>query len=119
MILKQGKREDLLPHARMLLQWVINAEFKNSSGANVQKLVYKIIQRVGMTFLPPRVASWRYQRGSRSLATNLSAGDGKGKSDEIEKEESVEDEEIDVPDEVEEVIDQLIQGLGCSDSIVR
>lgn len=123
MILKHGKREDLLPHARKLLQWVINAEFKSSSGANVQKLVYKIIQRIGMTFLPPRVVSWRYQRGSRSLAANLSAGDCKkslsGISNENEKEGNGEDDEIDVPDEVEEVIDQLIQGLGCADSIVR
>lgn len=75
-----------------------------------------------MTFLPPRVASWRYQRGTRSLATNLSDGDGYGKSStasEQEKSVLAEEEEIEVPDEVDEVIDQLIQGLGCTDSIVR
>lgn len=48
MILKNGKREDLLPHATKLLQWIINSEFKNNPGSNVQKLVYKIIQRIGM-----------------------------------------------------------------------
>lgn len=48
MILKHGKREDLLPHARKLLEWIINAEFKNNSGTNIQKLVYKNIQRIGM-----------------------------------------------------------------------
>lgn len=74
-----------------------------------------------MTFLPPRVASWRYQRGTRSLATNLSDGDGHGKSSTAEEEKNLasEEEEIEVPDEVDEVIDQLIQGLGCTDSIVR
>lgn len=121
MILKHGKREDILPHVRNLLQWVINAEFKSSSEANVQKLVYKIIQRIGMTFLPPRVVSWRYQRGSRSLTANLSGGDCKKLANDhvIDNQGNLEDEEIEVPDEVEEVIDQLIQGLGCSDSIVR
>lgn len=123
MVLKHGKREDLLPHVRKLLQWIINSEFKNSPEANIQKLVYKIIQRIGMTFLPPRVVSWRYQRGNRSLAANLSGGDCKKLANETVKQNAddrgVEDDEIDVPDEVEEVIDQLIQGLGCSDSIVR
>lgn len=46
-ILKHGKREDLLPYARRLLEWIINAEFKNNVGSNIQKLVYKIVQRIG------------------------------------------------------------------------
>lgn len=83
--------------------------------------MYKIIQRIGMTFLPPRVASWRYQRGSRSLAANLSGGDGNASSDSKpdSKNGELESEDIDVPDEIEEVIDELIQGLGVGDSIVR
>lgn len=123
MILKHGKREDLLPHATTLLQWIIRDEFKNNPEANVQKLVYKIIQRIGMTFLPPRVVSWRYNRGSRSLTANLSGGDCKKTENEVnnpvEKDGNLDDEDIDVPDDIEEVIDQLIQGLGCSDGIVR
>lgn len=46
-IIKHGKREDMLPHASKLLSWIINSEFKESSGTSVQKLVYKIIQRIG------------------------------------------------------------------------
>lgn len=46
-IIKHGKREDLLPHARRLLEWIIHAEFKSNVGSNIQKLVYKIIQRIG------------------------------------------------------------------------
>ncbi|CAG9860286.1 unnamed protein product [Phyllotreta striolata] len=123
-ILKHGKREDLLPYATDLLQWVVSAEFKNFPGANVQKLAYKIIQRIGLTFLPPRIASWRYRRGNRSLAANLSSGDSHQKvpkvpacskdSDEIESEEVIE-----VPEEVEEVIDQLILALRSYDKVVR
>ncbi|KAK9871289.1 hypothetical protein WA026_011559 [Henosepilachna vigintioctopunctata] len=121
MILKHGKREDLLPHARDLLQWIIDSKFKTSTGTFVNKLVFKIVQRIGLTFLPPRIAAWRYKRGNRSLAANLSAGDGTGPvtdSKNSEKEEE-NDEEIIVPEEVEEVIDQLIQGLGNADGVVR
>jgi hypothetical protein len=118
MILKHGKREDLLPHAERLLQWIIDDDIKTNSGSNVQKLVYKIVQRIGLTFLPPRVATWRYSRGSRSLAANLSGGDGTS-SQQPEVTENLEDDNIEVPDEVEEVIDQLIQGLRSGDGIVR
>lgn len=51
MLLKHGKRDDLLPYAPMLLRWIINAEFKNDSGTNIQKFVYKIIQRIGNSFV--------------------------------------------------------------------
>ena len=137
MILKHGKREDLLPHATNLLQWVIAAEFKKDSG--VQKLVYKIVQRIGavchfrglvlvssrnfagLTFLPPRVVSWGYKRGNRSLANNLSAGDAKLaiRSNVVDHVEEDASEEIEVPDEIDEVFDQLIQGLSSGDGIVR
>ncbi|KAL1505707.1 hypothetical protein ABEB36_005211 [Hypothenemus hampei] len=120
MIIKHGKREDILPHANKLLEWIIHSEFKESSGTNVQKLVYKIIQRIGLTYLPPRIASWRYQRGNRSLAANLNAaGDLYVNQSTNHNTNEKEEVQIEIPDEVEEVIDQLIQGLRCSDSIVR
>lgn len=75
-----------------------------------------------MVFLAPRIASWRYRRGNRSLSANLSSGDGcsTGQSSQ-EPIVELEDNEsgIEVPDEIEEVIDQLLQGLRNSDSIVR
>eukprot|EP00965_Chrysotila_dentata_P009499 309571-Pleurochrysis_carterae.AAC.2 len=36
-----------------------------------RKLGMKLLQRVALVYLPPRVASWRYQRGARSLLHNL------------------------------------------------
>jgi hypothetical protein len=36
-----------------------------------RKLFIKLMQRIGMIFLKPKLAPWRYQRGSRSLAENL------------------------------------------------
>lgn len=67
--------------------------------------------------MPPKVAAWRYKRGNRSLAANLSGGDGTSSQSEVE--EPSQEENIDVPDEVEEVIDQLINGLRSTEGIVR
>lgn len=74
--------------------------------------------------MPPRNVSWRYQRGNRSLAANLSAGDSTGgnipnQQVKTTTQEADTAEDIDVPDEIEEVLDQLIQGLGSGDSVVR
>lgn len=39
----------------------------------------KLIQRIGLVFLRPRVAAWRYQKGQRSnVAANLGAQNGAG-----------------------------------------
>lgn len=72
---------------------------------------------VGLTFLKPKIATWRYQRGSRSLSINIkgvSTEDGKA-----EKMEEEDEEDEEVVGEVEEVIDSLLQGLKDKDTIVR
>lgn len=71
LILKHGKREDLLPHAAKLLHWLKMCDFKSKDDFLKNKYFIKIIQRLGLVFLKPRLALWRYQRGSRSLVTNL------------------------------------------------
>ena len=80
-----------------------------------------------MTFLRARVATWRYQRGSRSLEETLAAstpstssggqqgasgGKGEGKGED-------EGEAYDVPEEIEEVIGLLLNGLRDRDTVVR
>lgn len=37
----------------------------------VRKFRVKLVQRLGMTLLPPSTAEWRYRRGGRSLKENL------------------------------------------------
>ncbi len=78
-----------------------------------------------MTFLQARVATWRYQRGSRSLeetlatsapSTSPSAGQGKGAGGTKGEDEG---EAYDVPEEIEEVIGLLLNGLRDRDTIVR
>jgi hypothetical protein len=39
----------------------------------LRKLTVKLAARTGLTYMPPRVVAWRYQRGQRSLLDNLSS----------------------------------------------
>ena len=71
-IFKKGERGRLLLNAPMILSQCV-AIASQSNQVKVRKLSIKLIQRIGMTFLPPRVASWRYQRGQRSLSHNLNS----------------------------------------------
>lgn len=72
-ILKHGKREDLLVHAPNLLKWILSCDYKSGNDFLQNKYLVKIVQRLGLVFLRPQLAKWRYQRGSRSLAANLIA----------------------------------------------
>lgn len=74
-ILKHGKREDLLVHTERLLQWVIGSNYKEMSDYLKSKMFIKIVQRLGLIMLKPRLAQWRYQRGQRSLTKNLAGTD--------------------------------------------
>lgn len=77
-ILKHGKREDLLIHSDRLLQWVIGCKYKELSDFLKSRLFIKIVQRLGLVMLKPRLAQWRYQRGQRSLTKNLAGTEGAG-----------------------------------------
>ncbi|XP_060577597.1 tubulin-specific chaperone D-like [Ruditapes philippinarum] len=122
---KHGKREDLLQYAPTVLEKVHNLNLSESSNSILRKYGVKVIQRLGLTFLKSRVAKWRYQRGSRSLADNLQQnkesdsqriGMTKTTSTPIGDEE---EEEYDIPDDIEEVIEQLLTCLKDKDTIVR
>ncbi|XP_017022183.1 tubulin-specific chaperone D [Drosophila kikkawai] len=118
-ILKHGKREDLLPYADKLLQWIISCQYKNSSDFLKYKSYVKIIQRIGLVHLKPRIASWRYKRGTRSLATNLNQATGAGGESDAMEVSAEEGEEIVVPDAIEEVIEELLQGLRSGGNDIR
>lgn len=72
----------------------------------------------GLTFLKVRVAAWRYQRGSRSLAANLTATHPLPMKPVPQKEEEM-NEDFEIPDDVEEVIEELLQGLRDPHTVVR
>lgn len=125
-IYKYGKREDLLVYTLPTLKNLIHHNLLVTSHlALVRKFFIKIIQRVGTTFFKVKLAKWRYERGSRTLMNNISKQEALNNNNQskIEKsrgecqEEQEEDEQI--PNEIEEIIEQLLNGLKDKDTIVR
>ncbi|KAF9171818.1 hypothetical protein BGX21_001107 [Mortierella sp. AD011] len=124
---KLGQREVLLPIAEGLEDLLTEIESKEHFMINsaAKKYVVKLSQRVGLCLLKPRIASWRYQRGSRSLVSNLATVSISSDAGMIEKgstmivEETEDDENFEVPEAIENVIERLMNGLRDRDTIVR
>lgn len=68
-----------------------------------------------------RVLSWRYQRGCRSLADTLSSAGTGGvlPTSQGSSEGEREEEEFEVPEEVEEILGVVLAGLKDKDTVVR
>ncbi|KAJ8733225.1 hypothetical protein PYW08_001523 [Mythimna loreyi] len=116
-VLKHGKRDDLLPLAPKLLAWVTNQNYQQHKAMLVRKYGVKIVQRIGLTFLRPRVVSWRYTRGSRSLAVTLGGVAAAGDTEPITS--PPDDDDQDIPQEVEDVVELLLCSLRDDDTVVR
>ena len=123
-VFKKGHRSRLLAHAPSVLEpcLLIAAQ---SNQTLIRKLTCKLAQRIGMTFLPPRIASWRYQRGQRSLLQNLQAGGDKPLSEITNSHPpppptpANEGDEFETPEELESIIDHLLGALQDKDTVVR
>ncbi|NXB05915.1 TBCD protein, partial [Cnemophilus loriae] len=121
-LFKHGKREDCLPYAATVLECLDKCKLSESNQMVLRKLGMKLVQRLGLTFVKPKVAKWRYQRGCRSLAANLQAQGAAVQSQKREvaaAAEADDDEEYDIPGEIENVVEQLLVGLKDKDTIVR
>ncbi|KAM8845147.1 tubulin-specific chaperone D isoform 1-T1 [Spinachia spinachia] len=118
-LFKHGKRDDLLEYASAIMQCLEQKRLSESSQAMLRKLDVKLIQRLGLTFLKPRLAVWRYQRGSRSLAANLSMSQSNSVATAATPDAEVMEEDYDIPEEVETVIEHLLLGLKDKETIVR
>lgn len=94
-----------------------------ANNALVRKLKTKLTQRVGLCYLKPKVAAWRYQRGNRSLRQNLEGsqidGDLVSAKPGLSAGEEDTDDDEDISDNLEVVIEILLSGLGDKDTIVR
>ncbi|XP_048478977.1 tubulin-specific chaperone D [Plutella xylostella] len=112
-VLKHGKRDDLLPYAPKLLEWVAKLNFRQSNAMLVRKYGVKIVQRIGLTYLRARAASWRYTVGARSLSGALrphASGDTAPAAPEAAQP---------VPTQVEDVVELLLCSLRDDDTVVR
>lgn len=93
----------------------------------IKKARVNLAQRIGCIFLKPKVAKWRYQRGSRSLAHNLTgatSGIISSSSNittvQLEEEQEIDDElEDEQYDQLEFIIQFLLDGLKDDDNVVR
>ncbi|XP_012888538.1 PREDICTED: tubulin-specific chaperone D [Dipodomys ordii] len=105
-IFKHGKREDCLPYASTVLQCLDRCRLPECGQTRLRKLGVKLVQRLGLTFLKPKVATWRYQRGSRSLAANLKlcTQDQSEQKPPTDSVASDAEEDYDIPEGVESVI---------------
>ena len=132
-IFKLGHRTELLPMLPLLGPLTASPEALLTDPSVIRrKLGIKLLQRVAAVYLPPRVAAWRYQRGSRSLEKNLQLTAAPGTDTSaataaaaaaadvaVDEEEEGEQEEAEVPEAIEEIIEQLLRGLGDGDTVVR
>ncbi|GAA6081209.1 tubulin-specific chaperone D, partial [Tachysurus ichikawai] len=58
-LFKHGKREDVLQYAPTVLQCLDQKRIAESTQTMLRKLAVKVVQRLGLTFLKPRLARWR------------------------------------------------------------
>ncbi|KAJ0111906.1 hypothetical protein Patl1_00239 [Pistacia atlantica] len=106
--------------------------FKSGSAARsplVRKYLVKLTQRIGLTCLPHRTPSWRYVSKTSTLGGNISSNAssetdhcnhsvvGNTKSEQYSN--CPEDEDMDIPEILEEIIEILLSGLRDTDTVVR
>ncbi|WZN60722.1 tubulin-specific chaperone D [Chloropicon roscoffensis] len=122
-IFKHGSRLSLRAIAPLAWQVIELLESLPESRSNslIRKLRCKLLCRVGLVNLKPRLALWRYSLGSRTTAgavvqqTVRREGErGDGSEDYAEDEEDVEEIE-----EVEELVGSFLENLCDKDTIVR
>ncbi|XP_043260310.1 tubulin-specific chaperone D [Colletes gigas] len=111
-ILKHTAREDVKPHTQVILDKVLQFHLNNNPADLIRKFGIKIVQRIGLVLLGTKLASWRYQRMNRSICLLLNDKQINAvKNLEKSKEVSTNNDDQDIPLAIEDIIEQLIQGL--------
>ena len=123
-------REDLLQQILPLWEPLLQLSQRSTNDILLQKLLVKWWTRISCTLLPPRLASWRYQRGKRFLFQSQQDDTQKTMMKtmpqdivhkKIMRKEDHVNVEVDwmVPDEVEYAMGQIIAALSNASTIVR
>ena len=125
-IFKKGHRNKLLGVIEHLFPHILHLAQQSSQSTLMRKLNVKLFQRMGMACLPPRVVSWAYQRGQRSLLQNIggtqeNGGKQIGAHAVAEAGDTQKDDidDIEIPEQLEDIVEQLLVGLRDRDTIVR
>lgn len=116
-LFKLGKREPLLETALHVLPIVTDLLTSKSFSSNAlsRKLMIKLVQRIGLIFLRPRMASWRYEKGKKTLLSS----DQPNFTRSIDSEDGALIDLHEHTEAIETVIEALLVGLADRDTIVR
>jgi len=88
----------------------------------LRKMLIKLFARVGCAYLPPRVASWRYERGKRSLFSCVESASEPNLKHACATSHNITSEEHSsnlIRDEIEDVVEMLLRGLRDDATVVR
>ncbi|KAG7383272.1 hypothetical protein PHYPSEUDO_003895 [Phytophthora pseudosyringae] len=133
-IAKNSPREQHIQASRIYFSTVMklvahltedNARSDRPSSSTLhRKLSVKLVQRLGLLYLPPKVQSWRYSRGLRSLELNmqslgLGTGDAATATPSRPQESDDDDDAFEVVEELEQIVEVLLCGLRDKDTVVR
>ncbi|KAI3800449.1 hypothetical protein L1987_28540 [Smallanthus sonchifolius] len=129
-ILKTGSRNALLDIVPVV--WddtsVLIKSIPAARSPLLRKNLIKLAQRMGLTCLPHRPTTWRYVGKHSTLGENISQNSSKtdpnslvsnSGSSNTGHDYSLQEEEMDVPDIIEEFIELLLSGLKDTDTVVR
>ncbi|KAL8192430.1 hypothetical protein R6Q57_027615 [Mikania cordata] len=129
-IFKTGSRKSLLDIVHVV--WNDASVLIKSTAATLSPLLrknlIKLAQRMGLTCLPHRPTTWRYVGKHSTLGENIlqnsSQSDpnclvSKSGSSSTGHDNFLQEEEMDVPDIIEEFIELLLSGLKDTDTVVR
>ncbi|XP_076750514.1 tubulin folding cofactor D [Xylocopa sonorina] len=111
-ILKHSAREDVKPYTQLILYKVLQFHLNENPADLIRKFGMKIVQRIGLVLLGMKLASWRYQRISRPICLTPNTKDVNTiEIVEDTKNVSLNHDDQDIPSAIEDIIEQLIQGL--------
>ncbi|OAD56648.1 Tubulin-specific chaperone D [Eufriesea mexicana] len=112
-ILKHSAREDVKPYTQTILNKVLQFHLNDNPADLIRKYGIKIVQRIGLVLLGTKLASWRYQRTSRPIRLIVNTNTNSNTMEIIEDGKSVafNHDDQDIPSTIEDIIEQLIQGL--------
>lgn len=114
-IYKNGTREELIKYALETLNTFVSLDLLATSQISlIRKFHVKIVQRVGITLFKTRVAKWRQEKVLIEEVNRIEPN----KEIEKKEEEEIEDDK-NIPEGIEEVIKQLLNGLKDKETSVR
>ncbi|XP_008554133.1 tubulin-specific chaperone D [Microplitis demolitor] len=119
-ILKHNPRDDLKPYCQMLFDNVMELNCLKSPNSLIGKYAIKIIQRIGLVLLRPKVVTWKYQKSGQKI--NLLSDINKCtiiENIDVNNSVTMDSDDQDVPSVLEEIIEQLIQGLRSKTIDIR